>query len=88
MFRLVCRDVCRLLTLCLLGLPLYADAATPTNNEIDAKIDEAGRALPGWWQSVPLQYPETLDLSWPEQSPGPWDATSETTYRLSTRLAN
>ena len=28
---------------------------------------------PDWWESVPLTYPKTLDLSWPQPAPQPWN---------------
>ncbi len=37
-----------------------------TRAEIDARIAEAGRTHPGWWDSVVLDYPKSLRLDWPE----------------------
>lgn len=51
-----------------------ARQSTRTREQIDALIDEAGRTPPDWWDSVPLSYPQTLDLTW--SPPGPqWDAS-------------
>ena len=36
---------------------------TPTNAEIRAIIAKAGATKPDWWDSVPLNYPKTLDLA-------------------------
>jgi len=37
-------------------------------------IRRAGATQPEWWDGVPLEYPDTLDLSWPRPPPGsPWD---------------
>jgi len=44
-----------------------------TRAEIDAVIDKLGRTPPDWWDSVSLNYPKTLDLSWPEEPPPKWD---------------
>lgn len=43
-----------------------------TDAEVRSLIQEAGKTPPAWWDSVPLEYPKTLDLSWPEPT-GPWD---------------
>lgn len=37
---------------------------TRTRAQVEAMIAEAGRTPPAWWDSVPLRYPPTLDLSW------------------------
>lgn len=37
---------------------------TRTRAEVMALIDKAGRTRPQWWDSVQLNYPKTLDLSW------------------------
>lgn len=42
--------------------------------EIDRLIDELGRTPPDWWDSAKLDYPRTLDLSWPQRPPPPWNA--------------
>ncbi len=44
-----------------------------TRAEVEALIERQGRTLPDWWDSVPLEYPPTLDLEWPEPAPGPWN---------------
>ena len=36
-----------------------------TREEVLALIEEAGTTKPDWWDSVTLEYPETLDLSFP-----------------------
>lgn len=46
---------------------------TRTRAEVDALIDELGKTSPDWWDSVPLTYPETLDLNWPMKAPAPWN---------------
>ncbi len=44
-----------------------------TKEEIEALIDQRGRTQPDWWESVKLDYPKTLDLSWPMPAPRPWN---------------
>lgn len=44
-----------------------------TRAEVEALIEEQGRTQPDWWESVPLDYPRTLDLSWPDRPPPNWD---------------
>ena len=42
--------------------------------QLDAKINEVGRTPPEWFESTNLNYPATLDLSWPMQAPdGGWN---------------
>ncbi|HUT93555.1 MAG TPA: SHD1 domain-containing protein [Thermoguttaceae bacterium] len=58
---------------------LDASAAAPLGierspAEIQGLIDRLGRTPPDWWDSVPLDFPKTLDLSWPQKPPPPWNA--------------
>jgi len=48
-------------------------AVQRTRAEIDQWIDQEGRTPPDWWDSTPLEFPKTLDLSFPEPAPGPWN---------------
>lgn len=41
--------------------------------EVNALIDRVGRTPPDWYDDTPLNYPETLDLSWPHPPPGGWN---------------
>ena len=50
-----------------------AAPAVRTESEIDRLIDELGRTTPDWWAATPLNYPKTLDLTWPQKAEGPWD---------------
>lgn len=43
-------------------------------SEVEAIISKVGRTPPEWFDSVPLEYPKTLDLSWPDKPGGPWNA--------------
>lgn len=43
--------------------------------EILAEIDRVGSTLPDWFDSTPLDYPKTLDMTWPEKPVGPWDSS-------------
>ncbi len=45
-------------------------AAKRTREEVEKLIAKAGKERPDWWEAVPLQYPKTLDLSWPKPPPG------------------
>ncbi len=46
---------------------------TRTKTEVEALIDKAGRTPPDWFAKTKLNYPKTLDLSWPPNPGGPWD---------------
>ncbi|MCZ7646836.1 MAG: FMN-binding protein [Planctomycetota bacterium] len=41
--------------------------------EVLALIEQAGRAAPPWWEQVQLNYPNSLDLSWPAKAQGGWN---------------
>ena len=45
-----------------------------TRAEVESMIDKLGRTPPDWFDSEPLDYPQTLDLSWPEKPPGDWNS--------------
>ena len=53
---------------------LGANNVQRTPKEINQLIDEMGRTEPEWWNSTRLNYPQTLDLTWPEKAEGPWNA--------------
>lgn len=44
-----------------------------TKAEVDALINAEGRTPPPWFESTPLNYPQSLDLSWPQKPPGGWN---------------
>lgn len=45
-----------------------------TKLEVEKLINELGRTPPDWYDATPLNYPTTLDLSWPEGPPaGGWN---------------
>ena len=46
---------------------------TRTKAEIDALIDEQGRTPPDWFEATPLNFPKSLDLTWPPKLPPGWD---------------
>ncbi|QDU95925.1 FMN-binding protein [Lignipirellula cremea] len=48
--------------------------ASPAKVDVKSIIGEAGRTPPDWYNSTPLDYPPTLDLSWPEKPPGGWNS--------------
>jgi uncharacterized protein with FMN-binding domain len=43
-----------------------------TKAEADKIIDAAGKTQPDWWDQTPLVYPDTLDLTWPQNPGGGW----------------
>ena len=48
--------------------------ATRTRAQVDALINEMGRKAPDWYEATPLNYPQSLDLSWPDGPPaGGWN---------------
>jgi uncharacterized protein with FMN-binding domain len=42
--------------------------------EVERLIKDMGSSPPDWWDATPLNYPKTLDLSWPEKPEGAWNA--------------
>ncbi|OYW20959.1 MAG: hypothetical protein B7Z55_06395 [Planctomycetales bacterium 12-60-4] len=40
---------------------------------LDALVDKQGKTPPDWFQATKLNYPQTLDLSWPEKPAGAWN---------------
>jgi uncharacterized protein with FMN-binding domain len=50
-----------------------ATGTTRTREEVLALIEEQGRIVPDWWDSVSLNYPRTLDLSWSMPPRGVWN---------------
>jgi hypothetical protein len=42
-------------------------------NEVNDLINQVGRTPPDWYDATPLEYPESLDLAWPEPAPQPWN---------------
>lgn len=44
-----------------------------TKAQVEALIEQEGSTLPEWWESTPLEFPESLDLSFPEPAPGGWN---------------
>jgi len=50
-----------------------AAGARRSRAEVEALIDRLGRTPPDWFDSVPLNYPNTLDLDWPHPAPKEWN---------------
>ena len=44
-----------------------------TKSQTKALIAKAGKTAPEWWDSVKLDYPQTLDLTWQKPPEGQWD---------------
>jgi len=53
--------------------PRAVAGAVRSRAEIEDAIDEMGRTPPDWWDATPLNYPKTLDLTWPEKPQGDWN---------------
>lgn len=53
--------------------PMPAIGSSPTTSgsraQLDALIDQVGRTPPDWFQETQLNYPASLDLSWPQPPP-------------------
>lgn len=52
--------------------PSAAGEVTRSRDEVNRLINELGTSPPDWFDSVSLNYPRSIDLSWPQPS-GPWD---------------
>jgi len=63
-----------LLSLAFLSEAKQADANVRTRAEVEALIEQMGKTPPDWWDSVQLNYPDTLDLDWPLQATGQWNS--------------
>jgi uncharacterized protein with FMN-binding domain len=46
-----------------------------TQAEISSLIDQQGRAAPSWYKDTTLDFPGTLDLTWPDTKPPTWNYT-------------
>jgi len=44
-----------------------------TRTVVEKQIEDQGRAPPDWFDDTPLDYPQTLDLAWPEPVQGGWN---------------
>lgn len=63
-----------LLSLILVNVAVTATAHEKSSRaELDALIDREGKSPPPWFKETPLNYPQTLDLSWPMKPPPGWD---------------
>lgn len=49
--------------------PPSAEKDKRTKAEVEALIEKEGSAQPGWWDSVPLNFPQTLDLTMSKPAP-------------------
>jgi len=45
-----------------------------SREEVTRLIETVGRTPPDWFDSVPLNYPRTLDLSWPDPGKKEWNS--------------
>ena len=44
-----------------------------SNAQVLKLIDQVGRTPPAWYEGTPLNYPKSLDLSWPHPPPKGWN---------------
>jgi len=52
-----------------------SSGTSQTRTQVESMIDRQGRTPPEWWDSVPLDYPQSLDLNWSAPPPGsPWNS--------------
>ena len=54
---------------------------TLTRAEVEALIEKVGGTPPDWYGETPLNYPKTLDLSWPKPS-GPWNTRKHISHYM------
>ncbi|MEK6259718.1 MAG: FMN-binding protein [Planctomycetota bacterium] len=47
--------------------------AKDSRAELDALINKLGKTPPDWFQATKVNYPPTLDLTWPEKPEGGWN---------------
>lgn len=55
------------------GLADIVGGSTRTKAEVQALIDRVGKTPPDWYDATPLDYPKSLDLSWPVKPEGSWN---------------
>ena len=51
------------------------ESVTRSKSEIQELIQSQGMTPPEWYDTTPLNYPPTLDLSWPDPAPKPWNSS-------------
>jgi len=54
-------------------VPAGPAPVTKTPADVRAIIAKVGPTDPDWLAGTPLNYPKTLDLTWPEKAPPPWN---------------
>jgi len=71
--------------------PAEGDTPTPaptkgtgprSRADVLALIQKAGTTPPDWYENTPLDYPQSLDLSWPEKVQGPWNPSRNVSQYL------
>jgi uncharacterized protein with FMN-binding domain len=55
--------------------PTRAGGKPLTTREVQQRIDQVGRTPPQWFESTHLDFPDSLDLSWPMPAKGPWNSS-------------
>lgn len=59
-----------LLAVLLIATSAHAEG---TRAELDTLIDRVGKSPPDWFKETSLNYPKSLDLTWPMKPPPGWD---------------
>lgn len=53
--------------------PVTPPKKSGSRAELDVLVDKLGKTPPDWFGTTKLNYPQTLDLSWPEKPEGGWN---------------
>ena len=56
-------------------VPITSEFIERSPKEIQAIIDQLGRTPPDWFEQTILDFPATLDLTWPDEKPPTWNYT-------------
>ncbi len=55
--------------------PAPGGRAERSREDVLAEIDRQGKTQPDWYDATPLNYPRSLDLSWPMPPPKGWNSS-------------
>ena len=53
--------------------PAVAPGGTRSKADVEALINQLGKTPPDWFEATPLNYPQSLDLTFPQPPPGGWN---------------
>ncbi len=51
------------------GTSVASETGLQTRDQVMRQIDQIGRTPPDWFEATPLNYPQSLDLTWPLKPP-------------------